>query len=189
MKIEIPKLLIIKFTVLFFFVIFVGLFLYLKNPLISDLRINEVSFSNKLGYDWVEIYNPSLQTKTLKGMYLTDDKLDLDKYEIDKDVLVEPNSYIVIYSENYEGEENVIKLNFDISNGETVYLIEKRDLTVVDSLTVLSEEDDLEEESVGRFPNGANEIFIFSTTSMGEANIKDHIHGPDSRKIINSVIR
>lgn len=178
MKFKSLKLIIIKLTLIFFSFIFVALYIYINNPQVNSLKINEVSYQNNLGYDWVEVYNPSLHTVSLKGLYLTDDKLDLEKYEIKEDVLIEPNSFVVIYSENYAAESaNVLKLNFNISNGESIYLIEKQSLTIIDSLTVISDQDSTEEGSVGRFPNGAENTFVFTISSMGEPNIKDHIPG------------
>ena len=175
---KISKLIITKLIIVFFIILSIGLYFHTNNPRGNTLRINEVSYSNDLGYDWVEIYNPSLQTKSLKGLLLTDDKKELEKYEIDKDIIIEPNGFVVIYGENYDGNsDNIIQLNFNIKNGETVYLIEKQSLTIIDSLTVLNDEDASPTESIGRFPNGSENTFVFTVSSMGASNIKDHIPG------------
>lgn len=170
------RIVIIKASVIFFIILFCVLYFYVNNPRTGTLRINEVSYASDSGYDWVEIYNPTMQILSLKGLYLTDDKLDLEKYEIDEEIVIEPNGFLVIYSENYDGElENAIKLNFDIKNGETVYLLEKQSLTVIDSLTIVSDENSSLAGSVGRFPNGSENTFVFTRSSIGGPNLKDYI--------------
>ena len=182
MKTE-PKLRTIKIVVIVATIIFIGLYVYLNNPSISTLKINEVSFEDATLYDWIEIYNPSLQTRSLKEYYITDDKLDLEKFEIKDDILIAPNSFVVIYGKNYPGnDDSAIVANFNIKNGETVYLVEKNTLKIIDSLIVIADEDDAVISSTGRFPDGSDEVFVFTQPSQGMQNVKDHIRGAGVRQ-------
>ena len=159
--------------------IFIGgcvavIFLFVRNPLSAELVINEISFTNNDGNDWIEIYNPSLQTKSLTGLYLTDKKEDYTQYEIKEDLIIPPNGFVVIYGQNYTGEETVLKTNFGIKNGETIYLIDQQQ-RVIDSLTAIADEAALTETTVGHFPDGDPETFIMSMPTKGERNRKDFV--------------
>ena len=157
---------------------------FFKHSVSSEFRINEVSFNNNNGNDWIEIYNPGLNTRSLKGMYLTDSKEDFTRYEIRKDIIISPNGFAVIYGKNYSGEDEneVLKVNFNIKNGETVYLI-GRNKKVVDSLTVLTEKNgSTAETTIGRFPNGYEDTFLMSTPTKGKTNIKDMMKNLNSEQ-------
>jgi len=174
MESKISKLAAIKIVLLVSSIIVFYLYFYLNNPSVNTLKINEVSFKNDLGYDWIEIYNPSIHTMNLKGMYITDDKMDLKKYKIKDDIIIEPGGFVVLYGNGYENDNgNYIKFNFGIKNGETIYLIDRQSLRIIDSLTVLTDDDVSRNSSIGRFPDGSEEIFLMSESSMGEANKKD----------------
>jgi hypothetical protein len=156
----------------------------LKNSISMELQINEISFANNNGNDWIEIYNPSLNTRSLKGLYLTDKKEEFTKYEIKKDIIIPPNGFVVIYGKNYNGadEKDVIKTNFGIKNGETVYLLGQNQI-LLDSLTVLLEnENESKEVTTGRYPDGAEETFLLSTPTEGVSNVKDDVLGINETK-------
>lgn len=182
MKFATPKLVIIKLTILLFvFVIFI-LYFYLNNPSSSTLRINEISFENNGGSDWVEIYNPSIHTLSLQGMYLTDNKMDLGKFRVEDNIIIEPRGFVVLYGKNYESEDtSITRINFGIKNGETLYLIDKNSLDTIDSFTVLTNEEASPGSTIGRFPDGSENTFLMDESSMGERNKKAPLEGVNKR--------
>lgn len=178
-----PKLVTIKVVIIVCACSVVGLYLYVHNPFISNLKINEVSFKNDEGFDWVEVYNPSIHTLSLKGMYLTDDKLDLEKFRIEDDIIIGPGGFVIFYGESYDGLDAVnMTMNFSIKNGETIYLIDKSNLKTVDSLTVLAEDASTTGTSIGRFPDGSENTFFLTQSTMGTSNQKDPIPGINDKR-------
>jgi hypothetical protein len=163
--------------------IFSGVFLLLvmsivfQSTLSPELKINEVSFQNNNKQDWIEIYNPGLNTKNLKGMYLTDDKAEKTKFQIEDDVAIHSKGFLVIGGKNSDKNEVALKTDFGLKNGETLYLISTSGVEIVDSFPLLLEDED-SNNTVGRFPDGEDEIFTFSTSTKGEKNIKDTVFIP-----------
>lgn len=143
-----------------------------KNKLNPNLKINEVSFQNNNGEDWIEIYNPNLSTKNLKGMYLTDDKAEKNKFKIEKDIAINPKGFLVIGGKNADKKRVAIKTNFGFKNGETIYLINSTGGEIIDALPLILE-NEKSTQTVGRFPDGSDEIFTFSNSTRGTNNNKD----------------
>lgn len=141
----------------------------------STLMINEVSFSNNDGQDWIEIYNPSLSSVSLKGYYISDSEKQLNRFQITEDIIVPSHGYLVLYGENSTAATTGTQLSFNISNGETVYLVASDGVTIIDRLTVIKHEDDDISTSVGRFPDGSEETFTFSVGTPGRNNDKDEV--------------
>lgn len=100
----------------------------------SDLRINELCPSNNgviaddFGEydDWIEIYNSGDVEVDLNGLYISDDISDPFKWQLqeafDEELLVAPNSYIVLWADN-QSDQGGKHLGFSLSmNGEDVLL-------------------------------------------------------------------
>lgn len=163
---------VFRSKVLYFGLLVIAL-IFVKNfSFTNNLVVNEVSFMNNDKNDWIEIYNPTLNNLSLKGYYLSDSKNEYKKFKITSDVVIQSGGFVVFYGENSDGEGEDIKLNFNISNGETVYLTSPNE-TVVDSLTVIMNEDVNDIFSMGRFPDGSEDVFKFRTTTPSEENVKD----------------
>lgn len=149
-----------------------------KNTLSQSMVLNEISFQNNDGNDWIEIYNPSLQARSLKGFYLTDDKSEVTKFQIEKNLIIQPQGFVVIYGKKYkdttEKTEKNLKISFGIKNGETVYLVDPNGVTIVDEMTVL-DVDENSSNTIGKFPDGVENTFTLSTPTQGEKNKKDAI--------------
>ena len=136
----------------------------------THLSINEVSFANNDG-DWVELYNPTLSGLSLKGYYLSDNRRRLTRYSFSSDTIIPSHGFLVLYGENYTNPpEGAVVLPFSIGEGETVYLVAADGRTIVDSMTTLGSD----AASVGRFPDGSQDLFTFSTATLGAPNQKDH---------------
>ena len=152
----------------------VVLHLFLQQKSADLPRINEVSFSAENGVDWIEIFNPTLNSISLKGFYLTDNTNDYTKFEITNDLIVPSRGYAMIYGNGYTGETSTTSTiaNFRISNGETIYLVSSNGQTVLDSLTAIISDEEMTNFSVGRFPDGADEVYIMPTSTPARRNMK-----------------
>lgn len=98
----------------------------------GPLVINEVVSSNKLSLvdeaagtpDWLELYNSSSESISLKGYGLSDNLKKLYKYTF-PDITIPADGYLVVYFGNNNGvkQTDVACTGFGISkNGDTVYL-------------------------------------------------------------------
>ncbi len=145
----------------------------------GHIVVNEVAFSHENGNDWIELYNPTLNSLSLKGMYLSDTISNLTRYTISDDVIIPANGFVMVYCRDFVGEkkENSISVDFRIAKGETVFLTATNGTTVIDTLTAISSEDMSPDITIGRFPDGSQEIFIMSEGTPGTRNTKDMIHG------------
>jgi hypothetical protein len=154
------------------FAVSVMLMATLSNKYPSTITINEVSFTANSGNDWIELYNPSLNSVSLKGYYISDNAKNLTKFEFTEDVLLPRHGYLVLYGGKHnEVPEGGMRISFNIANGETLYLVAQDGSTIIDRLTVLGESG----ESVGRFPDGSSDTFTFSNSTQGARNDKDEI--------------
>lgn len=157
----------------FLFLLLLGA-IFFQNTLSPKLKINEVSFQNNNGEDWIELYNPGLNAKNLKGMYLTDDKSEKTKFQIEEDIAINSKSFLLIGGKNTDKNTVSLTISFGLKNGETLYLIDSSGVEIIDSLPLVLE-DENSSKTVGRFPDGSDESFSFSTPTMGTKNDKDEL--------------
>lgn len=147
--------------------------LIIRQP--THLTINEVSFIENDGNDWIELFNPSLNSLSVKGYYLTDDAKNLQKYRIASEAIIASQGFLLLYGEDYEGApDGALTLSFNIADGETLYLIAPDGSTVVDRLTVIQDG----AKTVGRFRDGTTDTFTFSNATPGAPNDKDEVSPP-----------
>ena len=157
-------------------VLAIGLWLLLSHAYPNSLVINEVSFDNNEGSDWIELYNPSLSSVSLRGYYLSDDSSDRTKFQITDDVMVLRQGFIVFFGADSLDAAEGMQLSFNIKNGETIYLVDKDGVTILDRLTVVNTEDDVTSTSIGSFPDGREQTFTFSESTPGLRNVKDRLN-------------
>ncbi|MFN5318078.1 MAG: CotH kinase family protein [Bacteroidia bacterium] len=125
---------------------------------VSGPVINEIMASNSAGAsdqmgeydDWIELYNNSSNAIDISGFYLTDNALNLDKWEIPAGTILPANGYLIFWADedSSQGENHC---NFKLSSlGESVMLFDA-DLNLVDSLNFGVEQTDV---AFARIPNG-----------------------------------
>ena len=137
--------------------------------------INEVSASNGIFVneyfkkkDWVELYNPSSSPIDISGMYLSDDPGNPEKYRIEgQHSIIPAGGHKVIWCDNLIPQQ-YIHANFKLANsdGEMVVL-SASDQTWQDIFVYPAHSD---RESVGRFPDGAGQLYIFSRPTIEGRN-------------------
>ncbi|MFC1793586.1 CotH kinase family protein [Planctomycetota bacterium] len=130
---------------------------------LQGLVINEFMASNQTTLedpdesgefpDWIEIYNDTSGTIDLEGMYLTDKLQDLTKWQIGAGVTIDPGQYLIFYADD-DGTQGVYHTNYKLSiSGETIALVDNDGKTIIDSILF---DDQFEDVSYGRFPDGDN---------------------------------
>lgn len=136
------------------------------------LVINEVmaSVKNFLNSDWVELYNGTENIIKLNDYVLTDDINQIDRKRILPRAFINPNEYIYILCTGNETHltKGVINVNFKLSRGETVYLLDCSK-AVVDMVGINTN------LAFGRKYNNLSKFVTFNIPTPGaENNILEH---------------
>jgi len=145
----------------------------------APIRINEVSagndiFINEYGkkVDFIELYNTTAQPIDVSGCYLSDNAAKPQKYQITggkkpADTVIPAHGHKVIWCD--KGETGIqIHANFKLDNRDSAYVI----LTAADG----SWSDHLVYKaqprwhSFGRYPDGGDQVTLFSYPTIGAAN-------------------
>lgn len=151
-------------------------FIYLSSPSVSnkDIKLNELLASNTITLsdqddefdDWLELKNSSSERIDLSGLFLTDNKSKLDKWQFPNGTFIDNNKYLIIWCDEDGGQEG-LHTNFKLSsNGEFLALVKRDGKTIIDSIAFPMQESDI---SFGRNPNSINE-WTFMTPSPGKIN-------------------
>lgn len=82
--------------------------------------------------DWIEIYNPTAETLSLDGWFLTDDLSDLAKWQFPA-VSLAPGGYLVVFASGRDLRDPASQLHTNFSlqaDGESVVLVEPDGWTI-----------------------------------------------------------
>lgn len=148
----------------------------------GDLLINEIvsigsTQNNEFGNstDWFELYNPSTTDTiflTANRWYFSDDNTERTKYLLNKDMLVLPDSFLVIWCDGLDTIANDVHTNFGLSgSGETIvlsYVDAQGNLLNIDQYTFRAITSG---KSLGRSPDGSNNWITFDQPTLGSSNI------------------
>jgi len=112
-------------------------------------------------YDWIELVNNSDKDLNLDGLYLTDDKRELNKFKL-PNVVLKKNEYLVIYLTGGIKVDGYICANFKIGDGDNVIL--SNNDKVIDEIKLVTLPDNV---SYGKKDNTWQ---YFTTGTPGYAN-------------------
>ena len=146
----------------------------------TPVRINEVSAQNGIYVneqfkrnDWLELYNTTGNPIDVEGMYLTNSPKNPKKYKITKGdsqagTIIPAHGYLVIWC---DGLETVSQLhaNFKLDNNKGDLVLTAADESWSDQFTYTRHNGD---QTVGRYPDGAAEVFMMNIPTIEKANIK-----------------
>ena len=146
------------------------------------VRINEASAANSVFVneyfkrdDWVELYNTADTAVNIAGMYLSDNPNKLTKYQFPSNnpqlTTIPPYGYKIVWCDKLE-DLTQLHASFKLAaEGGQVFLSATDDddnLLWTDTLTYIEHGGDV---SMGRYPDGADDIYLFNRPSIGKSNI------------------
>lgn len=162
--------------------------------LAMPLRVNEVGAGNSVYIneyfkknDWVELYNTTDTDLDAAGLYISDKLDNPTKYQIPAsptvNTVVPAHGHLVIWADKLESATQ-LHVPFKLSNedGETLCIMASEEFVqnnasyfeahpalknFADGITYVAHNG---EQSVGRYPDGSNDIWRFSRPTIGKAN-------------------
>ena len=144
---------------------------------IPPVRINEVSAGNSVNVndyykkdDWVELYNTTDDDIDLAGMFLTDKKSNPHKYTIaGSNTIIPAHGFKIIWCSKRDVTDREIHANFKLDNEDgKMVRIEAADGSWADSLVYCAHTGT---QSVGRYPDGNDEVYLMERTTILSNNI------------------
>jgi len=147
---------------------------YTIYPMINSggLVINEIMSSNNnistsqpnSSNNWIELYNNTHEDISLNGLYLSDDSLNLSKWQF-PDTIINSNSYMIIWADN-DNSISGIHSNFNLSYKGGQIILSYNNNTIIDSI-IYSQE--VSSKTIGRYPNGIGS-FVYMAPSFSKHN-------------------
>lgn len=117
-----------------------------------------VTDSSGVYEDWIEFYNRSSSPVDMSGYFLTDDSLNIRKWEFPAGTIIQPDSFLIIWTDEDDG---LYHANFQLSgDGERLILLNSA-LEKVDEVEFGMQQQDL---SFSRLPNGFGDFIIQAPT-------------------------
>ena len=148
----------------------------------NNLYINEFLTSNSTGIlspigeheDWLEIYNAGTSAVNLAGLYLSDDRTNLTKYQIPytqiDSTAIDAKGYVLFYADN-DYKEGALHLPFKLDKAGGVIILSQKStsgaMTVIDSIHYEKQNTDV---SYGRYPDGSSNLTIFTGLTPRSSN-------------------
>lgn len=141
----------------------------------NQVVINEILCSNQNGErneynessDWIELYNKTNKTVSLKNCYLTDDKLNLKKFQFDYNAVILPKSHFLVWADNSLSTQLYAHTGFNLaSEAGQLYLIDSAGL-ILDSLSYTNQSTNV---SLGLCPDGTKPGIPLKKPSLKSSN-------------------
>jgi spore coat protein CotH len=144
-----------------------------------NVTINEVMASNTITVadslgeydDWIEIYNLSTTSQDISGYYLTDNSLNLIKFEFPAGTIIAPNDYLIVWADE-DGSQGDLHANFKLSGSGEHLLLLNNNLEIVDEITFGTQTTDI---AFARVPNGTGSFINQSPTFDASNNLNTSI--------------
>lgn len=157
------------------------------------VMVNEISARNDIyandyykKSDWFELYNTTDSAINIAGLYITDNLSKPAKYQVPADdvrlnTVIPPHGHKVIWADKRENISSQIHADFKIDADSGVIAI-TADPTVADKslftplfpgewTDMLSYTQMSGSQTVGRYPDGAQDIYLMDVPSIGATNI------------------
>jgi len=159
-------------------------FIYTVAPQLSNdtlVVINEIMASNlttaadNFGEydDWIELYNKNINPADVSGYYLSDNPVNLNKWQIPAGTIIQPNDYLIVWADE-DSAQGPYHANFKLSgSGEMLYLLDPSQ-KIVDSLSWGPQ---ITDQGFARVPNGSGP-FVIQGPTFGANNNPTGIEEP-----------
>lgn len=135
----------------------------------SPILVNEVSPANAIYQsargkrsDWIELYNVTSEPFDIQGLYISDDVSHPEKYQISENRIIPPYGHLVLWADDTE-------LPFKLSNRDYAsVVITAPDASWSNTLIYCAS---TAQQSVGRWPDGSDDIYCFDRPTIGAPNL------------------
>lgn len=143
------------------------------------VRINELSASNDIFVneyfkknDWIELYNTTDKPIDVAGMFVSDNDKKPQKYQIpaataECPTVIQPHGYLTIWADKLE-PLGQLHASFKLDGVGGKVLLTAADESWSDELTY---GEHAWNESVGRYPDGADKVYQMTKPTLGKSNI------------------
>ena len=147
---------------------------------ITPVRINEVSAQNTIFVneqfkrnDWLELYNTTASPIDVEGMYLSNNPSKPKMYQISKgstqtSTVIPAYGHLIIWCDKLETESQ-LHASFKLDNNSGHLMLTAADESWNDQFVYTRHNGD---QSVGRYPDGAAEVFVMNIPTIEKPNIK-----------------
>ncbi len=137
--------------------------------------INDAVIHDEFGEydDWIEFYNFGEDTIDLKGLYITDDFSEPQKWHFDASLIILPDSFLLIWADK-DPEQGVNHLGFKLSGGGEEIAIYTPDSLMIDSVSFGQQTADY---SMGRQPDGGTIWNFFTEPTPAASNTTTGLYG------------
>lgn len=151
----------------------------MANQGIVPVRINEVSADDGIYVneyfkrkDWVELYNTTDKDIDVEGMFLTDNPEKPEKYQISKSnsqasTIIPAHGYLIIWCDKEEPLSQ-LHASFKLDNDGDELMLTAADKSWSDRFVYAAHTSD---QTVGRFPDGSNNIYVMNVPTIEKSNI------------------
>lgn len=144
----------------------------------QDLFVNELMTANVKTLenpdlpgnfpDWIELYNAGSAPIDLSGLFLSDNKDNLDKCQIPFGVNIPANGYLVLYASN-RPELGALHLAMKLSSSDGgIYLVDRDGKTILDFIKYKQQ---FANVSYGRRSDGDEETTFLKISTPGAKNV------------------
>ena len=155
----------------------IGALTICTSPLVSQLRLNEVQTRNRSTIedsdrpgsfpDWIELYNAGDSAMDLGGLFFSDERQSLRKWEVPAGVSVEAGGFLLFWADG-DIEQGATHVGFRLDRGGDAVWLSDASGTILDSLVFGELEPDT---SFGRVPDGGDRTCVTSLPTPGAAAV------------------
>jgi len=146
----------------------------------QGIVINEIMSSNHStifdeydeASDWIELYNNSSFQLNLEGYFLSDDSLNINKWQFGNEV-VDPGEYLIVFASDKDTNIDYWHTNFKISAAGEKIILSDSNGSIIDQVIIPASLTDI---SYARISDGAAS-WIFQRPSPGSENTGEAIQG------------
>ena len=148
---------------------------------IDKIYINELMSSNKLFEDefgetddWVEIFNANNTAVDLKGLYLSDDLEQLDKWTISESVIIPAHGYIIFWLDG-QIAQGTHHASFKLNSGGESLILSQMELGNIEILDQINFPEIPQNVSYGRRLDGMEPWVLFTEFSPLVSNAENDL--------------
>ena len=114
--------------------------------------------------DWIELYNNTNSTITTNDLFISDDTINLQKWNLPNSS-IPPDGYLILWADE-KSEQGGLHTNFRLSNSGEKIVLSNAIMQIIDSISFPSQSTNV---SYARIPNGVGS-FVYNSPSFSYNN-------------------